>query len=832
MSIDVANLLSSSSIRKSEVEYLVQAESSKEFSSFLDKILERVDQEAYNWIPVGQQVNNQMIADITDNMTGLVENLTNISDAYLLKNYDEGNYKSSHEAAEHLIEDQDVAKMRFDGGIGEKNPSVTFSDRAHGQSREDFDVFVSPYESGVTKQKYDFLQGRRGVGGMTALSHTKNGDKFVASASDDNPKSWTWTVIRQMKDGDYYYLKLNGDFPTFNGVFDCGNGIGEKTKGTVIKLYSYSLKTNPKTATNNAFRRRLSRYLPNPVSPVEIVDTRRDSINSYTYTGLRNEIENASDAFYDQISGTVDIFNIGEVRISVFIKRSREKLENMESSGEIPEGSSKNYTNVLTTQNEPRMIISVNGQAHARYTKSNMKSETGFREVGENMIILVEFDDNTLEANNNVFNTGRDGFSDKGVENQFINAVTNFVSSSDEINKISRDFQEQEDRNNISISGINPTFSENLKCSSGEQKELEIGIDSNADTMSSKNCIESSLDILVGQVQSMSTEFDSDGNINLNITPEFQNNSKIVCKLTVSDSDDSYTHTFVLQKDSSSKERQQRKTKTEESEKEFSNDSPIVSMLNYSSQIEEYVGNKSRNNAHTMGQEFEDIVEQWIKDSGQKISSKGGKNHPPDQLLKEGPALEIKKVTSTGQIPTNSSPPEQEITPDNPRLKEDTKEVLRNSENPRRDMFYIIGDKRNEDIERIWICQGELLFGNHELDNITQELRNAADKVSEDFNVESVEDTNEIAKFNNIDDSDSISLRIRRMMSFNHPSNIFDKNVPSMSESESTSVILSIKKDKFNSLTEADKSSLKENDRINIQEVRLKNSVAKVIVIE
>jgi hypothetical protein len=830
MSIDVNGLLSSSNIRKSEVEYLIQAKDSEELSSFLDQILERVDDQSYEWVPVGQQVNNQMIADITDNMTGLVENLTNISDAYLLKNYDGGNYNSSHDAAEYLLDSTNTAKMRFDGGSGEKNPSITFSDKAHGQSKDNFEVFVSPYESGVSKQKYDFLQGRRGVGGMTALSHTKDGDKFVASATDDNPESWTWTVIRQKENGDYYYLKINEEFPTFNGVFDCGQGIGKKRRGTVVKLYSYSLKTNPKDATNCAFRRRLSRYLPNPVSPIKIVDIRRDSVNNYTYTGLKDEIREYSSVFYDEITGSVDIFNIGEVSISVFIKKPTEILDKQDSNEQTSNKNSTSYTNILTKQNEPRMMINVNGQSHARYNKSNMMSETGIRGAGENMIILVEFDENTLEANDNIFNTGRDGFSDNGVEEQFITAISEFVVKNSKINEINNTFKERDDSQEIFVSNTTPLFDETIKCESGENITLKMDIEYNSENISNLSDIEAHINLLSGQIKSKCATFNDQGDLMLKIKPKFENNSTTVCKSVITDVKDNHTHTFVIEETDNEEKKETSKESYDNVDVENEYDSPLVSLIKCSNYADNRMSSNNVNNVHSKGDQFEDMVEKWIMRTGHNISSRGGKNHPPDYLLEEGPALEAKKVTSTGRVPTNSSPPESEITADNPRLKKETKDTIRNSSNPNRDMFYIIGDKSDKQVKRIWICQGKLLFGSHQLDEITKELRDAAGDVAEKFGIETIEDTNEVAKYNKIDSRDNISLRVRRMMSFNHPSNIFADSTPKLSNIDDRAVILAIKQERFKSLTESDKSSLKDCEDIKIQDVELEDTNVKIIV--
>lgn len=808
--MNIESLVNPSKIRKSRVEYLTKSETSMEFRDNLDSILEELDDDVYEWVPVGEQVNNQMIADITDNMTGVVENLTNISDAYLLQNYDGGCYNSSHEAADKIL-DSESAKMRFDGYKNGRSrnsdTSITFADKAHGQPKENFDVFVSPYSSGLTKQEYDFIQGRRGVGGMTALSHTKNGDKFVASAPDGDPESWTWTVIRQMKNGDYYYLTVGGEFPSFEGKLDCGDGIGEKQIGTVVKLYSYKFKTNPNDVTGNAFRRRLSRYLPNPVVPVEIMDCRTGNNSKYTYTGIKDEIRQNSSAFHN-ISDTINVTNIGQVDIDVYIKKHSTKIDDNQS-----------FTNILTSQNETRVMISVNGQSHARYSKSNMKSDSGVYEAGDNMIVYAEFNEDTLEANNNVFNTGRDGFSDAGVEEQFMNTIYNFISGNDTIDKINT---EQSEANlmdeTVTIDGISRNFKETIRCQDSKTQQKTVIVDTEYDSWDERENTQYEINVLAGELDSYSITTE-DNNLDLLLSPSFDKLDRAVCQVTVSDSSNEYSTTFVLEE-----EKQDRTVKKPESiESTPDCNSPIISLaLGFNSEVD--INTDNSHSAHTQGNKFEDFVEQWIKNSGENISAKGGANHPPDYLLENGPALEAKSILGFGRIPTNSSPPEATIDPSNPRLKKETAEKLRDSEKSEREMFYAIGSKTKN---TVWICQGSVLFGEHNLEKITNKLRESADQISDEMNIKTTNDTNEVAKMNGIDSMDNINLRIRRMMSFDHPVNQFENTAGDYNVRDAD-LVLAVENNWFNNLTDNDKESIMNNEDLTVCDIQEKS--AKLII--
>lgn len=91
--------------------------------------------------------------------------------------------------------------------------------------------------------------------------------------------------------------------------------------------------------------------------------------------------------------------------------------------------------------------------------------------------------------------------------------------------------------------------------------------------------------------------------------------------------------------------------------------------------------------------DLEDVVEFLINESGQTIISRGGSNHPPDHLVENGPAIETKKLNSVQSVVTNSSMPKHVISPQNDKLKDETKEVLRTSDNPER---YVLRNRNEE----------------------------------------------------------------------------------------------------------------------------------------
>jgi hypothetical protein len=160
-------LFAASEIPKSRVEYLVRSETDTELEQNISSILNWVDEDVVEWEPIGGVVNTDVFGNLTDSMTALVENITNSSDAYLLQQYDGGDYRNCFDAADSVLDPSEhTVKMRFDGDKPSGSSdgfSITFSDSAHGQPQATFYVFVNPFEPRLSKQAYSFLLLRRGV---------------------------------------------------------------------------------------------------------------------------------------------------------------------------------------------------------------------------------------------------------------------------------------------------------------------------------------------------------------------------------------------------------------------------------------------------------------------------------------------------------------------------------------------------------------------------------------------------------------------------------------------------------------------------------------------
>ncbi len=98
----------------------------------------------------------------------------------------------------------------------------------------------------------------------------------------------------------------------------------------------------------------------------------------------------------------------------------------------------------------------------------------------------------------------------------------------------------------------------------------------------------------------------------------------------------------------------------------------IVNVINHYNQGLS-VSQNEHNRLHALGEPLEDFVKDLFSDSfnldaksklkrhENVFSYGGGKNNPPDAIIKYGDAIEVKKVESIGGIPLNSSYPKSKL---------------------------------------------------------------------------------------------------------------------------------------------------------------------------
>ena len=202
------------------------------------------------------------------------------------------------------------------------------------------------------------------------------------------------------------------------------------------------------------------------------------------------------------------------------------------------------------------------------------------------------------------------------------------------------------------------------------------------------------------------------------------------------------------------------------------------------------------------------------------FSYTGNQNNPPDIILRNGDAIEVKKVqTNANALALNSSYPKDRLYADSPML---TRECRTCEQWDIKDIIYAVGNTTNTDLKELWFVYGDCYAADKAVyerfrDIITDGLHSIP-------NIE-LTDTNELGKIKRVDPLGITDLRVRGMWSVAHPKKVFDF-LPKQNISSSFKFYCIMKSEKFEEFPDEDRRNLlalRNNKTFFIQDVRIKN---------
>ncbi len=200
-------------------------------------------------------------------------------------------------------------------------------------------------------------------------------------------------------------------------------------------------------------------------------------------------------------------------------------------------------------------------------------------------------------------------------------------------------------------------------------------------------------------------------------------------------------------------------------------------------------------------------------------SYQGNKNNPPDLMLKNSDAIEIKKLESKNSaIALNSSYPKAKLYADSPMITKACKACESWIE---KDMLYTIGYTQKTTLKSLWLVYGDCFCA----DKATYErIKNT---ISEGINtIPNVEftETKELGKVKKVDPLGITDLRIRGMWHIDNPNKTFSYIYEYDEKAEFQCIVL-LQKEKYYTLPDADKEAIEalNNDKISVKDVKIKN---------
>jgi len=250
---------------------------------------------------------------------------------------------------------------------------------------------------------------------------------------------------------------------------------------------------------------------------------------------------------------------------------------------------------------------------------------------------------------------------------------------------------------------------------------------------------------------------------------------------------------------------------------------PIINLVDY------YQGrNRINNSGKALENYIQDIFAGTINenDENQRLqkleeifSYQGNQNNPPDLILKNSDAIEVKKLQSKNSaIALNSSYPKAKLYASSPMI---TNACRTCEEWDEKDIIYTIGYTDDNSLKSLWLIYGDCFCADKE---IYERIKNTiSDGINSIPDVEFTE-TNELGKVKKVDPLGITDLRIRGMWHIDNPNKIFEY-IYEFDEKADFQLMCLMKLEKYNSLPQVDKNILEnlDNDNISIKEVQIKN---------
>jgi hypothetical protein len=213
-----------------------------------------------------------------------------------------------------------------------------------------------------------------------------------------------------------------------------------------------------------------------------------------------------------------------------------------------------------------------------------------------------------------------------------------------------------------------------------------------------------------------------------------------------------------------------------------------------------------RNRANNVGEALETFVkdafanlivatdeQERMKRYNEVFSWLGNQNHPPDIMIRNGDAIEVKKTQSANSdLALNSSYPKSNIQSSSSMITQECRVCENWTE---KDLIYCVGHTTDEAVNSLWMVYGNIYAAKHETYQIIKQK--ITDGINEIPNVE-LAITNELGRVNRVDPLGITNLRIRGMWQIQNPRRVFNYlHLPTNNKFELVSLIPTEKYNSF-----------------------------------
>ncbi len=196
------------------------------------------------------------------------------------------------------------------------------------------------------------------------------------------------------------------------------------------------------------------------------------------------------------------------------------------------------------------------------------------------------------------------------------------------------------------------------------------------------------------------------------------------------------------------------------------------------------------------------------------FSHQGSQNNPPDAMILNGDALEIKKVEgfNGSTIALNSSFPRVKIFSTDPMISDE----CRNCENwTEKEVIYSVGHQEQNKVKALIFVFGNCFAADAQIyENIKSKIIEGVSKLGL-----SLSKTKEVGRLNKIDPLQITDMRIRGMFQIKSPIKYFS-NFVKIETNKKLSVFAIMRKSKFDSFSKAEQKLVL--SKMNVSNIKLK----------
>lgn len=253
---------------------------------------------------------------------------------------------------------------------------------------------------------------------------------------------------------------------------------------------------------------------------------------------------------------------------------------------------------------------------------------------------------------------------------------------------------------------------------------------------------------------------------------------------------------------------------------------------------------QGNNRANNMGEGLETYIKKAFANNFQVTNKRtqkanlrrtfsfmGAKNSPPDIILTNSDAIEVKKTETLGTLQFNSSQPKSKLYATNPKINTECKNCDDGTWTEK-DIIYTMGHipKKTKQLKSLWFVYGTCYAANENVyQSVESRIKQSLEEIDDlDISI----DTKELGRVNNIDSLDITYLRIRGMWVIKHPSKVFDDLYEQTDETFSLVAIIPI--EKYNNFPQEDRNNIESIDDITItdEEISDPNNAADTLYIK